>query len=257
MSSKTTVLLLLGMIAGLALGALLGQLVPEVMLALAFVGKLFMNSLTVLVIGLVVTSMVIGITSLGDYRKLGYASGKALVYYLTTGLFAVITGLITVFLMRPGEGYFIPGVTRSLSDSTATPDGFGLYAGLILIAILAGGALTTLGVKARPVVTFFKGLNETLARLVNVLFIIAPVGILFVVGSAVATQQPDFGAVLSVAGKYPVAVALALLVYVVIPLPILLKLMGQRDVFPYFGNLAPAIVTAFGTASSTSALPFT
>ena len=257
MNIKTTVLLVLGMLAGVVVGALLGQFVPEVMLALGFLGQLFVNSLMVLVIALILTSLVVGIDGLGEYRKLGYACGKALVYFLVTGVVAIAVGLAVGLVMRPGDGLIIPAGTADLADPLMISERFGLYAGLILVAVLFGGVLTTMGVKARPVLTFFRGANETLTRLINLMFYVAPVGLLFLVGEQVAGDAIDINSILTGAGMYPLAVAIGLGAFVIVLLPIVLKVSGHDEVLSYFGKLGPAVLAAFGTASSTSALPFT
>ncbi len=245
------------MLAGILLGGLLGKLIPDVMMATGFVGEFFVNSLTILVIGLVLASMVVGITALGDYRKLGYAGMRAIVYYCATGVVAVVIGLVMALAIKPGQGVHVPLALESMSDTLAMPERFGFYAGFVIFVVLFGGVLTTMGIKGRPVVTFFKGVHETLFKLVNVMFYVAPVGLLFVVGAAVAKGDTDFGSIWTVAGRYPLVALAALLIYVVVVMPLVLRLMGQQDVVAYYRNLAPAFLTAFGTGSSTSALPFT
>jgi Na+/H+-dicarboxylate symporter len=263
------------MIVGVVLGGLLGYLLPGVMLATAIVGKLFLNTLAALVIVVIVSSLIVGITQLGDYRKTGRSGSRVLLYYLVTGVLAVAIGLVVVYLMSPGEGYTIPGAVNEYSvDVDNARESYGLYSGimsgsavrglaggqylgLIFLVALFGVALASVGVKGRPVVTFFRAVHGNLSKLSNLLFYVAPVGLLSLVGTAVALDRTNVGQVVSAAGGYSVAVVVGLAVYAVVAMPVVLKIFGRRPVLGYFGNLSPALVTAFGTSSSAAALPFT
>ncbi|MGD8923071.1 MAG: cation:dicarboxylase symporter family transporter, partial [Candidatus Zixiibacteriota bacterium] len=109
MSGRTTILLLAGMLAGIVLGFLLGTYAPGFMLAISFIGKLFIGALTILAAVLIVAGLVVGITRLGDYRKLGRSGSKSLLYFAVTGIIAVIIGIAAGYVFNPGGGYVIPG----------------------------------------------------------------------------------------------------------------------------------------------------
>lgn len=101
---KGSNVLLIGIILGVVLGALFGGFWPEKGHAVDFIGEVFLNGLMLMVVPLVVCSMIMGIASLGDVRKLGGIGLKTIVYYtITTGV-AVLIGLIAVNIVRPGEG---------------------------------------------------------------------------------------------------------------------------------------------------------
>ena len=85
------------------LGGLLGQFAPSVAVKCRIVGDIFLNLLFVLVIPLIMSSMISGITGLGDIRHLGSLGLKTIGFYLTTTLLAVLTGIIVVNIIAPGR----------------------------------------------------------------------------------------------------------------------------------------------------------
>jgi Na+/H+-dicarboxylate symporter len=90
------------MIAGAILGVLGGWFLPDVFLSLRFIGTLFLNALRMIVVPLVVASMIVGVSSLGDLRKLGRTAGKTVLFYFATTSLSVLVGIILVNLIRPG-----------------------------------------------------------------------------------------------------------------------------------------------------------
>lgn len=97
--SKSLIIpILIGIIAGICLGGFL----PNFARSVEFLGKLFINGLSMLIIPLVMTSMIVAVTSLGDIRQLKKIGTKTIIYYLSTTAIAVTLGLIVVNLVQPG-----------------------------------------------------------------------------------------------------------------------------------------------------------
>ena len=95
--------LLLLMLIGIVAGALLGGAWPAAGNSIAFIGDLFIRALLMLVVPLIVASMIVGISRIGDVRRLGGLGGKTLAYYmLTTGL-SVFIGILLVLIISPGR----------------------------------------------------------------------------------------------------------------------------------------------------------
>jgi Na+/H+-dicarboxylate symporter len=91
-------------IASIVLGALVGGFLPAVGVAVKILGDLFMNALMMLVVPLVMASIIVGISNLGDIRRLGSLGRRTIIYYLMTTSISVILGLILVNAIRPGAG---------------------------------------------------------------------------------------------------------------------------------------------------------
>ncbi len=89
---------------GIVIGVILGFLLPsQLAMDLGFIGDLFVAALKMLIAPLILTSIFIGITSLGDVRKLGSLGKQTVLYYLSTTFIAVLIGVIIVNIINPGD----------------------------------------------------------------------------------------------------------------------------------------------------------
>ncbi len=104
MKNKAGNLILIGMILGAVLGVLGGLYLGDFFLSIKFIGTIFLNALNMIVIPLIIASMIVGVTSLGNISKLGRTTGKTFVYYLVTTGLSVLIGLILVNIIKPGLG---------------------------------------------------------------------------------------------------------------------------------------------------------
>ena len=275
MSTRTSNIILLGMVLGAVLGAFGGYYFGEVFIQIKFLGTLFLNALKMVVVPLIVASMIVGVTSLGDIRKLGRTTGKTLVYYLVTTSFAVIIGMILVNVIQPGSG--INGVGSQVPEMVAQSKGTtfsdfivglipenlisaaaqGSVLPLIIFSLIFGGVLTAIGQKGKPVIDFFVGLNTAIMKIVVLIIYFAPIGILAIIGSIVAENRGSLVEIVSGLGLYSLTVIVGLLIHAVIVLPLILKYFGRKKPFQYFLNMGQALATAFTTASSSATLPLT
>ena len=87
---------------GVVLGIIIGGALPDIGKELAFIGDMFMRSLLMLVVPLVMTSIIVGISQLGDVRKLGGLARKTILYFLSTTFLAASLGLVLVNIIQPG-----------------------------------------------------------------------------------------------------------------------------------------------------------
>lgn len=275
MTRKSGNLILIGMIAAAVIGALGGYYLPHVFEAIAFLGAIFLNALKMIVVPLIVTSMIVGVTSLGDVRKLGRTAGFTFLYYLATTSMAVLVGLIMVNLLQPGVG--VEQLGTDVSDIVATGQGktlIDVFVGLIpsnviksaadgdilpliFFSLLFGAVLASVGEKGRPVTEFFESLNLVIMKLVTIIIYFAPIGVLAIIGEIVARERDSVQDLLSRLGMYALTVILALLFHAVITLPILLRMFAKRGALSYAANMGQALATAFTTASSSATLPLT
>ena len=96
--------LLIGIVIAIVLGALIGGFFPNVAKHTHILGDIFLTLLKMVVVPLVIFSMVVGITNLGDIRNLGSIGGRTVLYYMATTAISVIIGMILVNIMAPGKG---------------------------------------------------------------------------------------------------------------------------------------------------------
>ncbi len=275
MGKRSSNIILLGMILGAVLGALGGYYLGDLFLHIKFLGTIFLNALKMIVIPLVIASMIVGVTSLGDIRKLGRTAGKTLAFYLATTGFSVLVGIILVNIIRPGLGvpligegvpeFVTEGGERTIIDIIVglVPDNiFGAAASgqilpLIVFSLIFGGVLTAIGSNGRPVIAFFEGVNMAIMKIVMLIIYFAPIGIFALIGGIVAQNQASVERIVSALGLYAVTVILGLLIHATITLPMILKIMGRKNPLQYVVNMGQALATAFTTASSSATLPVT
>ena len=284
MKATSSHFLLIGMLTGIVGGIFLGGLFPSVGLELQFIGELFLQGLFALVVPLVVSSMVVGITCLGDIRKLGPLGIRTVIFFMTTTGLAVLLGLILVILIHPG----VPMETSQMEASPHMIDRVqdkpetlwdlfkniltnlvpkNLFAAmaetqilpLIVFSLVFGGVLTTIGDKGLPVIRVFEGINEAMMAIVHLLMWIAPVGI----GALIAGRLGEAGGFtgfwpqLASLGWYVITVLGALALHGLILLPLILQFIGKRSVPQYAKALSTPLITAFSTSSSSATLPMT
>ena len=96
--------ILIGIVVGIALGAILGGAFPAAGLRVELLGEIFLNLLMMLVVPLVIFSMIVGVTGLGDIRHVGSLGGRTVAYYFCTTAIAVSLGILAVNVIRPGVG---------------------------------------------------------------------------------------------------------------------------------------------------------
>jgi len=275
MTRKTGNIIMIGMIVGAVIGVLGGYYLSAFFLEIKFLGTMFLNALKMVVVPLVVASIIVGVTSLGDMRKLGRTTGKTLAYYMTTTGFSVLVGIILVNLIRPGDG--VPPIGAAVPEFIAmkgqasivdvivglVPDNiFGAAATgkilpLIVFSLLFGGVLTVVGDKGKPVIAFFEGINAAIMKIVLLIIYFAPVGILALIGGIVAKNRESVDELAAALGLYALTVIIGLLIHAVITLPTILRFFARRKPFAYFVNMGQALTTAFTTASSSATLPIT
>lgn len=267
--------LIIGIIIGAAAGVLCGWLFGPAMIPIAWLGDLFLDALKMMIIPLIVAAVISGITALGDIRKLGKVGAATLLYYASTTACAVLIGLLVVNIVQPGTG--IEQLSETLPEAVAEKQDTGLVEiigslvtpnvvaaaadtrllPLIVFCLLFAAALTTIGEKNKTIIRFFDGLNEVMMKLVMWIMIFAPLGIFALIagrfgkaggGEAVKNE------LISV-GSYCFTVLLGLTIHFILLFIVLIALSNRGR--HYLGKLLRALITAFGTASSSATLPLT
>lgn len=258
---------------------------------LHFLGNtFFMSLLKMVLVPLVTSSVICGVASIGKPSELGRIGGWTLFYYFTTMLMAVTLGVILVSAIAPGVNFpeevrtmgvssFESGAGSTMHSRVTGASGTGLWGAfknittqmipanpvaaaaegqllpLISFSLILGVVLLTLGEKGRPVIAFTEGIFAAMMKLVGWILWLAPIG----VGCLVAWTVAKIGTVELVGplGKYMFTVVFALLVHAMIVLPIILYLFGRCNPYQFMWQMKDALMTAFGTDSSSATLPVT
>lgn len=278
-------------LAAMALGVVLGLLVgddgrlmglPLVGLG-GFLGSAFLNLLKMLVVPLVVSSIISGIAAMGNTRDLGRMGVLSLVFYLVTTLIAVVIALAVSNVLTPGivDGeparqalaLHVDAATvnasvqtqagRSLGDillgmipvNIVEAAADGKLVGLLLFSVLFGAFITQLEAPLRETMTrFWEGTFGVMMRMTGFIMRLAPLGVLGLTLKVTAEAGLDAARPLLMFG---LCVVISLGLYAFGALPLLVGLLGRVNPWRLYPAMAPALLTAFSSASSSATLPIT
>ncbi len=253
-----------------------------------FIGTLFINALKMLIVPLIVSSIIVGIAGIGSTKNLARLGGRTLLYYVVTSTLAILVGLILVNLINPGlidgepakilssvSSNDIETVKQKVSgkDASSIADVFismvpsnivaaaanGQMLGLIVFSILFGYFLTRINEAfAEAQYNFWQGIYEVMMKITELVIKFAPLGVFGLVAKVIADLDQEQWSELAITlGKFTSTVLLALFVHLLIVLPLLLKFVARVNPLLHYKAMAPALLTAFTTASSSATLPLT
>ena len=265
--------LLVAAIAGIFCGWFFGSLE---LLAIEWVGELFLDALKMVIIPLIVAAVISGIASLGGasggLKRLG---GLTVGYYFCTTAIAVLLGLIIVNIIQPGAGItevsqvvpdrvsgkeetgFVEIIRSLIGDNIVASAAETKLLEVIVFSILFAAALTTVGERGKPLVAFFEGMNDVMIKIVVWIMYFAPIGIFALISSKLGDSgggEHFWREILGV-GKYMLTVIIGLTMHFFVLMTILL--IVSRRGRQFIATMSKALITAFGTASSTATLPLT
>ncbi|MHC4996214.1 MAG: dicarboxylate/amino acid:cation symporter, partial [Planctomycetota bacterium] len=289
-----TTLMIAGLILGAMFGQILYD--PDAALstfwteAFTFVGStVFMGLLKMVLVPLVATSVIVGVGSLSDATQLGKIGALTIVYYFATMVLAVLLGVILVTSIEPGAGMDAAFREQQVSEfvgsgSTAqqrveSHKGLGLWGAfkniatqvipsnpissaangqllpVISFSILFGVALMMIGDTAQPVFRFCKGVLDAIMMLVEWILWLAPLGVFCLIAKAVA--EIGLANLAGPLGSYIAVVLVGLAIHAFLTIPVCLRIFGRTGPFRYLWAVRSAVLTAFGTSSSSATLPVT
>jgi Na+/H+-dicarboxylate symporter len=260
--------ILIGLAAGVVAGWLLGDRVSY----LAPVGDAFLRLLRMIIVPLVVTSLVVGTTGIGDVTRVGRLGGRAAVYYVASSGAAILTGLVAVNLIRPGVGAQLPlsevpeqlaGGAGSVGDlllriipqNPIASMAEGDMLGVIFFALMLGIFMNTLPRQQRDtLVGFFTAFFSLMMRITDFIIRLAPIGVFALMATVVGTVGLEvFGPLL----RYMLTVVVSLGIHAFVTLPLVLAVVARVRPSDYARAVSPAVLTAFSSASSSATLPLT
>ena len=248
-----------------------------------FLGTLFLRALKMVIVPLLAGSIISGVAGVGARRGLGRLFGKTFGWYVTTSLLAILTGLLLVNLIQPGisdgtpvgqrmglseappelaeklagrgAGDIVGIVQRMVPENPVAAAAEGQMLPLIFFCLLFGLAVTTLPEeKRRAQLGFWETLFAAMMKITGWVIATAPLGIFGLM--AKITAASGFAAFAPLA-RYGLTVLGALFIHAVIILPLLIWVIGKVAPQRHIRIMAPALLTAFSTRSSSATLPLT
>ena len=259
-------------LVAVSLGVLVGVVAPEVGKALKPLGDTFINLVKMVITPIIFLTIVHGIASMADLRRLGRVGGKALLYFEIVSTFALVIGMVIVNVTKPGAGldvstlatgdisrYTAAAGDRSIADvflHIVPSNIIAAFAGgdllpVVFFSVLFGVALTSVGEPGRSVVDLLEKLQVVFFRVVSLVMVVAPVGAF----GAMAYTVGAFGLqTLLPLGRLMLDVYATMAVFIFVVLATICRLYGFR-LWRFLRFIREEILLALGTSSSESALP--
>ena len=256
-------------------------------------GTIFVNLLKLIAVPLVMASLVTGVASLADLTKLSRIGGRTIAIYLITTVVAICIGLILVNSLQPGSS--IPDDVAANLQATyqeemqqrtgdvqvarergplqplvdIVPQNIISASGsnrnmlqVVFFALFIGiGLILVRNERTDVVLRFFQGLNDVIIKLVDVIMLIAPIGVFALIADTITSIAGDsLVSVLELLrslGFYALVVCLGLMMHVAIVYGSLIHFISPLSLKQFFRGIAPAQLLAFSTSSSAATLPVT
>jgi aerobic C4-dicarboxylate transport protein len=259
-------------LTAISLGVLLGIFAPETARAMKPIGDTFVNLVKMVIGPVIFLTIVLGISSMHDLKKVGRVGGKAFIYFEIVTTFALAIGLIIVNITKPGAGVNVAALAKGDISAYANQskqmgvvdflmhivpssmiDAFakGEVLQIVFIAVLFGVALAMLGEQGRPLSEFLDKLSRVFFRIVAIIMKVAPIGAF----GAMAYTIGAFGvAALLPLGRLMLDVYLTMALFIFIVLNLILRMYGF-SLWNYLKYIREEILIVLGTSSSEAALP--
>jgi len=275
--------MILAVLAGLATGTEAAIAGVTFYSMYAFIGGLFLSALKMLIVPLIAASIITGVAGMGTGDGFGRLGTKTVVYYLSTSLLAILTGLFFVNLIVPGVSNgvaagslmgleanvtsivdnaqgrnavdFLSVFERMLPPNIVKAAADGQMLGIITFSLIFAYYMVRLPDRYATAMTdFWQAMMMIMLKFTELVMMFAPLGVFALVAKVVAsTGLAAIAPLASFAGT----VFAALLFHTVITLPLLLLFVGRVQPLRHFQAMLPAMLTAFSTSSSAATLPVT
>lgn len=251
--------------------------------ATEWLGRLFLALIKMVVVPLVFFSLVVGVASLGDFRRLGRMGGRTLLMFTATTVVALTIGVGLANLIGPGrflseadrEGLLASyegAATVTVGNAAAAPSFVDQIIGIvpsnpiasiaegnmlqiIFFAVMFGLALTLIpGERSKRVVQLLDDANEAMVMLVHIAMKLAPVGVAALLFKVVGSTGLS---VLLALGIYALVVVLGLVAHLVLTYGAIIRFGARLGFVGFLKAIRPALLLAFSTSSSSATLPVT
>jgi len=236
-------------------------------------GVIFIRLLKMVIVPLIFTSIISGVSGISDRSKLGRLGTKTMLYYLLTSFIAIIIGLSITNIIQPGVNASIvsdssfdsstlkkPGspaeiLIRMIPLNPINAASTGDMLGIIFFAIFLGIGMTKLNKANYEVLyTFFDSLFNLIMKITEMIIRFAPIGVLGLITKVVANSGLE---VFISVGKYMATIAIGLSIHLFLVLPLLFFIFTRYNPILHYRAMASAMATAFSTSSSSATLPVT
>ena len=270
LGQKTDLKLWARVIAALVIGAILGFIFGDIAASSKWIGDLFIRFIKMLVVPLIFTSLVAGVVSMGDPKRLGSIGIKTIVLYLMTTLFAITIGLVLGTIFSPGAGIDITGVdpyNAVQSSQNISERLFGivplnpfesLASGdvlpIIFFSILLGIGIILGGEKTKKIGEVFSSAAEAILQIAHLVMQLAPFGVLALVAWVSGTMGL---AALQNLFILSIILYVGCIIHMFLVYGGLIRFAAGLPLGQFFKGILDAQAVAYSTSSSSATLPIT
>ena len=252
-----------------------GFFFPQYVDYVSWLGDLFLRALKMIIVPLILTSIVSGVTNIGDAQNLGKLGLKTILYYVSTSLLAIMVGLTFVNLLQPGVGADL-NFNKNIGELGLVSDSLGnillrmipanIFEALvsadmlaiIFFSILLGFFITKIADEYKnTLIILFNSGFELMMRLTSFIIKFTPLGIFGIVAFVVAENRDTLPEIAGRLSVYMAAVLLGLIFHASVTLPLFLRFIGKINPLAHFKAMTAPLLTAFSTSSSSATLPLT
>ena len=277
-SRNLTTWIFIAMIAGIIVGYMCNQMIPDAKTAKTVAGyislltDIFLRLIKMIIAPLVFSTLVVGIAHLGDTKSVGRVGLKAITWFVSASLISLVLGMIMVNLMQPGVGLNLPlpdaGASTNLKTGSLSLKEFVTHLvpksvieamamneilQIVVFSIFFGVAAASLGDKAKTIVAWVEDLTHIMLKITGAVMTFAPVAVFAAMAAIITTQGLG---ILVTYGVFMLEFYFSLLI-----LWLVLGIAGFLFLGPRVGTLLGLIkdplALAFSTASSEAAYPKT
>jgi len=262
------------------LGGLFGFFLTEYIAYVNWMGTVFMRLLKMIIVPLVFCTVTVGVANISATDGFLRLGGKTLGIYLLTCLCAIITGLVLVNVIKPGEGLnitlpeaaadaigggsqlgfrdmLIRIVPENVFMAFSTMDMMGVIVFAILFGLFLGKSKHQFAPKVQQGIDSF---GNVVLDLTQFILKLTPYGVFGLIANVVATDASNADALarlVETQGLYVLTVFLAMFIHMFITTSIILYLMGKINPFKHLARMKDVLLMGFSTASSNGTLPLT
>lgn len=229
-------------------------------------GTIYINLLKFLVVPVVLFSIIDGVVSLNDLKRVGSVGIRTFIYYIFTTAVAVIIGLA---LANAFKGFFPQLETTGAAYEAATANVMDVVVGIfpsnifqpmvnsemlpvIVIALFFGAGILSAGIKGKRIGEIVGDMNEVVMKIMMMIIKITPIGVFCLMCNVVAVNGPAIVGTLAIV----IGVAyLSYLIHVLIVYGLSVRFLSGMSPIKFFKGLFPAMICAFTTTSSNATLP--
>lgn len=264
LSLRILISLILAVVAGLIAGE---ENVGWIKLWIAPIGTIFINLIKMMIVPVVLTSLIVGVTSLGDSSKLGRMGVKVVVFYLLTTAVAIAIGFGVAGIIQPGVGLSMEALKAPTVKQAPTI--MEVFVGMIpsnpfasmnnasilqiiVFALFVGVGITKVGAKGEPVLKVVDSMAEVSYKIIAMIMELAPYGVFALLLPVVASNGPK---VLLPLLSVIMAVGIGCVIHAVVVYSTAAATLGKTNPVKFFKGMAEAMIIAFTTCSSAAALP--